>query len=530
MAIEFRCACGALCRAEDDQVGQLFHCEACGVDTPVPSADEAAAGNVEGRGDASDALREQLGGGGAADIAAGLREQGVDGEKADKRREGAEALRDQLGGGGVADLADALQADIMEAEAVEDEYEEPRSHEHDLEDLADQALSEEQKVEAAEEAQRHRVATEALRSQLGGGGHADIAAGLRGPDEGGELAEKRRGDAEALRSQLGGGGFADLAKALRGEDDTVLDAGDGEGGPPGEAAPPGEADSGAPAGTGGPAGLPGREAGTQAGAAPFRPGAAGRRVAPKKKVLRGHERAAHHLGFKRFIWFPSMLVGLVCIAVGVGGAVFHIHPREIPSLMSGKPNLYEQHMAVFREKLKGANISADDFDIVEHAGRAWAIPAGAEHRKTSSGGVYYTNDAGFDEPAVDAEEYVRAQSIETGRVTGLLWYGVGLIGVGGILAILSLFALRDVLIVGARRRKEEAAAEEAEVMEGEAVEDAEAAETGDVAAEGEIAEVAPEEGDEPVSEDGDEAAPPDEGAEVAPEEPPEGEAEKDATD
>jgi len=229
-----------------------------------------------------------------------------------------------------------------------------------------------------------------------------------------------------------------------------------------------------------------------------------RRAAPKKKVLRGHERAAHHIVFKRFIWLPSMLVGLVCIAMGVGGAVFHIHPREIPALMSGKPNPFEQHMTQFREKLKAAGIPVDGFEIVEHVGRSWAIPKGAENHKTSSGSVYYANEAGFDEPAVDAEDYVKSQSIETGRVTGLLSFGVGLIAVGGVLAILSLFALRDVLMVRAVQRREEAPPDE--VLEGEAAEEVQAAEAAD------------------------ETPAPEEVEEVAPEEPPEGGAEKDKTD
>ena len=533
MAIEFRCACGALCRAEDDQVGQLVHCEACGLDTPVPSADDAAVGDVEACGEAAQALRDQLGGGGIADIVAGLRDTDKEGQgaaEADKRRANTDALREQLGGGGVADLAAALQSDIQEAEALEQEAEEERDHEHDLEDLQGQTLSEDEKGHAAEKTEKHRAATEALRSQLGGGGIGDIVAHMHEDEaaltEAAARADRRRADTEALRSQLGGGGAADIAKALRGEDDTVLDAGDGEGGP---------AQSGLEAGAPPAAGSPAATARPGPSAAPFRPGAAGRRPAPKKKVLRGHERAAHHLVFKRFIWLPSMFVALACIAVGVGAAVFHIHPREIPALMSGKPSPYEQHMAQFREKLKAANILADGFEIVEHGGRSWAIPQGAENHKTSSGSVYYANEAGFDEPAVDAEDYVKSQSIETGRVTGLLSFGVGLIAVGGVLAILSLFALRDVLMVRAVQRKEEPGADE--VIEGEVAEDVQEAGAVEEAVPPEDAEGAEGEADELAAGEGKEVAPgeaeevsPEEAEEVAPDDAAEGEAEKDKTD
>ena len=37
MAIEFKCSCGATCRADEAKAGTLFHCEACGLDLPVPA-------------------------------------------------------------------------------------------------------------------------------------------------------------------------------------------------------------------------------------------------------------------------------------------------------------------------------------------------------------------------------------------------------------------------------------------------------------------------------------------------------------
>jgi len=333
--IEFRCACGALCRADESEVGRLVRCEACGLDVPVPAAETEASAT------AADDLREQLGGGGAADIAA---------------------------------------------------------HLHDGEDEA--------------------TRTEAAAA-----------------------AEKRRKDAEALRQQLGSGGAADIAKALRSEDA-------GEVGPEAGAAPA--------VGEGGPEAGPAlAEAAPGVGEAGS-PSAAPAAPSPKKKVLRGRERAEHHITFKRVIWVPALLVGLVCLAVGVCAGGFRIHPLEIPDLLAGKPDLYAMHMARFREKLEQAHIPVDGFDIVEHGGEAWAVPEGTEHRKTNAGRVYYTNAAGFDEPAVNAEDYTKSQAIEQRSQSGLLWFGAGLVAVGLVLVVLSAILYRDVRLVRSARAEAEA--------------------------------------------------------------------------
>ena len=48
MAIEFKCPCGAVCRAEESKAGELFHCDACGLDLPIPAAGPEAPASGEG--------------------------------------------------------------------------------------------------------------------------------------------------------------------------------------------------------------------------------------------------------------------------------------------------------------------------------------------------------------------------------------------------------------------------------------------------------------------------------------------------
>jgi len=376
VTIEFRCSCGALCRADESEVGHLFRCQACGLDVPVPAPEEAARSLQEVETERPSAETQA----GAPDAAPDEARPGDDASAPAAEAAGAaDALREQLGAGGVADVA---------------------AHIHDGED-------ETARAEATAEAEKHREDADALRQQLGG---EDAEA----------VAEKRRGDADALREQLGGGGIADIAEALRSEDV-------GEGGPEASAAPfVGEAGS---------------------------PSAAPAAPSPKKKVLRGHERAAHHIAFKRAIWLPALLVGLVCLAVGA----YCFVPKTDPT--------YEKHMARFREKLKEAHIPLDGYQIVEHGGEAWAVPEGAEHRKTNTGRVYYSNPAGFDEPAVNAEDYAKSQAIEQQSQSGLLWFGVGLVAVGLVLIVLSAFTYRDVRLVRGGRAEAGTDAEEPEAAE-----------------------------------------------------------------
>jgi len=329
VTIEFRCSCGALCRADESEVGHLFHCEACGLDVPVPTPEEAARSLQEDEAEPASAETEAA----APDAAPAGDDESA--PAADRAGATADVLREQLGGGGIGDIA---------------------AHIHDGED----------------------------ESALGdaAGGAADIAAALRSEGIGAD------GQAAARAQAIG---TADL---------------------PSTAAPG--------------------------------------RTAPKKKVLRGHERAAHHIAFKRAIWLPALLVGLVCLAVGA----YCFIPTPDPT--------YEKHMARFREKLKDSHIPSDGFEIVEHGGEAWAIPKGAEHRKTATGRVYYSNAAGFDEPAVNAEDYAKSHAVEEGRVSGYFLYGVLLVAVGLVLVVLSVFTYRDVRLVRAARAEAGAEPEEAE--------------------------------------------------------------------
>ncbi|KPJ77890.1 MAG: hypothetical protein AMS14_00400 [Planctomycetes bacterium DG_20] len=358
MAIEFTCDCGAACSADDSQAGQLFHCEACGLDIPVPSPADAP------------------------------------------------------------ETAAPAQVDVTRA-AVEDMMEDAEAHAE-----AERAMIEQIKEvrgDPGEITARRRQDLDALKRETAG--EVDEEA----------VKAKRNADIQALHAQIGSqGGIAEIAeqmRPLRGEAVAVSAA----------------------------------ELGPRT-ARPIRKG-------PPK----GQERAAHHIGIKRAIWLPSLLVGLACVGVGV-----------YCFLPSAEPNPYGQHVAYFQEQLKKAGIG--EFEVVEAGKGSWAIPKGATHSVSQSGIVYFQNVPAYgqvapDEPAVDATDYVKSQTHQSGRQSKSLQFAVLLTVVGLVLVVLSIVTLRDVRIVAAMRAEAAETPEEAEAAqaEGETPDEVEAAEGEDEA-------------------------------------------------
>ncbi|HUU92670.1 MAG TPA: hypothetical protein VM238_15835 [Phycisphaerae bacterium] len=352
MAIEFTCDCGATCSADESQAGQLFHCEACGLDIPVPVP------------------------------------QGV-------------VMADD----DAAETSDLPEADVVEA-AIED-MGDAQAHAEAERAMIDQMK--EVRGDPDEIAARHREDLDALKRETAG-------------DLGEEEAKaKQEQDIRALHDQLGSqGGIAEMAEQMRavreGEGGEAVAIAAGELGP--------------------------------------------RTVRPlKKKPPKGKERAAHHIGFKKAIWAPSLLIGLVCVGIGV-----------YCFLPSAEENPYQQHLAYFQEQLKKAGIG--EFDVVQVGRGSWAVPKGADHSVSQTGIVYFQNIPAYgqmapDEPAVDATDYVKSQSHQSGRQSKSLQFGILLTAVGGVLVVLTIITLRDVRIVAAMRAEQ---APREEVAEGEAVE------------------------------------------------------------
>lgn len=313
MTIEFQCECGAPCSADEAKVGQLYHCEACGLDIPVPLPAHAKA-----------------------------------------------SLKD-------------VQAQIAQPGA------------------------------AAEMVHQIQEA------------HPEVAAAHGDPD-------KRKADRAAFQAQLGQhAGAAELLEQIHG----IHTAPPSAPAAPSDAAP---ADA-APAPT------------AEAGAPAARPAAikADLGLKAKRPAARpptGKERAAKHIGFKRVMWLPALLIGLVCAALGV--------------------HCFLPHAAARYPERRG--FGADWQIVLDAVGNSWAIPPGAKAQPSKTGRMFYLNDAGYEEAAVDVNDYVRdftkAQQYEQRRDAGYLGFGIGLLLVAVALVVFSMWMWYDVRLVGPKTEPE----------------------------------------------------------------------------
>jgi hypothetical protein len=153
-----------------------------------------------------------------------------------------------------------------------------------------------------------------------------------------------------------------------------------------------------------------------------------------RKPPTGHARASHHIGFKRAMWMPSLVIGLLCL--GLGAYCF----------LPGGENPYARSLARFNEDLKAAGIA--EFEVVKtRAGKPWAVAKGSEHRETNMSEIFFVNRAGYEDKGVPADAYVQAQTFSSGEQSRYLGFGVGLVVVGLALAGLSLWMHHDVKLV-----------------------------------------------------------------------------------
>jgi hypothetical protein len=93
--------------------------------------------------------------------------------------------------------------------------------------------------------------------------------------------------------------------------------------------------------------------------------------------------------------------------------------------------------------------------VRDDRGRAWAVPAGKTISVSKSGKVFYQDDSGFDVSPESADRWLYVQdqldqrsdlikSQKAGRQFGSLWFGIGLLVVGLVLAGFGVWMRMDV--------------------------------------------------------------------------------------
>lgn len=182
-----------------------------------------------------------------------------------------------------------------------------------------------------------------------------------------------------------------------------------------------------------------------AGIDPTQRAAAAKSIGQPKKVKApvrpptGVARAAHHLGFKRMAWKPSLAIALVCI----GFAVYCFIPHAPAPIVDVPNEITDQDRTI-----------KDPQIVKDNLGRFWAVPQGAKYQQSSSGSVFYLNESDFEEQGILAEDWLRQRNKvqsyrqdQAGRQVMYLVFGVSFVLVGGVLAFLSLWMLHDVRLV-----------------------------------------------------------------------------------
>ncbi|MCX5656281.1 MAG: hypothetical protein NTY65_16720 [Planctomycetota bacterium] len=210
--------------------------------------------------------------------------------------------------------------------------------------------------------------------------------------------------------------------------------------------------------------------------------AAGMRTRGPVKPATPVSRAAHHFGFKKVMWGPTLGIALVCIGVGIWCFLPHETVTDLGGVVIKEPEIVNDAQGEMWAIPRGNTPSPHDdgtmwskdaqgqesaaLKIVRDAAdRAWAVPPGKTLTTSKSGKVFYQDDAGFDVAAESAERWLDVQgqldkikSYGGKREQGYLGFGIALLAVGLVLAGFGVWLLADVRQV---RREQAAEAEKA---------------------------------------------------------------------
>ncbi|MCX5677216.1 MAG: hypothetical protein NTX87_19700 [Planctomycetota bacterium] len=200
--------------------------------------------------------------------------------------------------------------------------------------------------------------------------------------------------------------------------------------------------------------------------------AAGLRTRGPVKPATPVSRAAHHFGFKKLMWKPTLAVAGLCIVAGIIAFVLSARATTAPITPPGvvikepevvtdaqgakwaipRGNTPSPHAdgTMWSKDAQGREAAALQI-VRDAADRAWAIPPGKTLTISKSGKAFYQDDSGFDVAAESAESWLNVQgdldkrkAKDVGYQQGNIWFGVALVAVGLVLAGMSFWMRSDV--------------------------------------------------------------------------------------
>jgi hypothetical protein len=211
---------------------------------------------------------------------------------------------------------------------------------------------------------------------------------------------------------------------------------------------------------------------------------------------RGLDRARHHLGFKKVMWLPTILIGFG----GVGLAVWCFQAegptQQEVQVPEGTPKIAKSADGEMWLVPPGATATEHEdgtiwytpegseeevpakHAIVDGDGHGWAIAHGGKDLHPAAGKMFYIDESGYEMPAEPADDSLkvlqheeRSAEAKVRNVERYQKFGFGFSGVGVILILLGFWMRHDVVLV--RRATEPPPEEEGAKQEGEAAEPAE---------------------------------------------------------
>ena len=209
----------------------------------------------------------------------------------------------------------------------------------------------------------------------------------------------------------------------------------------------------------------------------FGPAAAMRAAArkpPAPKPMTKAQRAAHHLGFKRIVWFPALAMGLVCIGMAVACVVLYFTRTSapldseapgVPAGIGGKMTKDDKGNVIF-EDVRGEVkkrvvydenhrpwfVDADAQDVTWKNGQPWMVLAGGYEDK----GVPADTNEDFRATVYQSEGAEKTHESVVQKSAKLLYFSPAFFLVGLPLVILALWMRHDVRLVARKAAEEEA--------------------------------------------------------------------------
>jgi len=215
---------------------------------------------------------------------------------------------------------------------------------------------------------------------------------------------------------------------------------------------------------------------------------------------RGLDRARHHLGFKKVMWLPALLIGFGGIGLAVWCFLAEGPSQPAREVQEGTLEIVKSadgqmwlvpHGATAKEHEDGTIWYTAEGSEEEVAAKhvlmgsdehAWAIPQGGKELHAAGGKMYYNDPSGYEVPAEsadsalkilqDGEDFLaKSEATKIRNADRYQKFGFGFGAVGVVLILLGYWMWHDVRMV---RRADEPPPEEGEAKEeGEAAEPAE---------------------------------------------------------